>query len=44
MARALFLQLRAFVLAGHHDPGGQMGDSHRGVGGVDALTALPEDR
>ena len=36
----LVLQLRPLVLAGDDDAGGQVGDAHRGVGGVDALTAL----
>src|SRR5262249_53301430 len=33
----LVLQLRTLVLAGHHDPGWQVGDAYRRVGGVDAL-------
>ena len=33
------LVLRALVLAGHDDPGRQMGDAHRGVGLVDVLPA-----
>src|SRR6185312_15389379 len=33
------LDLAALVLAGHHDPGGQVGDPDRRVGGVDALAA-----
>src|SRR4029453_12146997 len=33
------LDLRALVLAGDHQPGGQMGQPHRGVGGVDTLAA-----
>ena len=37
----LVLQLGLLVLAGHHDAGGQVGDPHRGVGGVDALAAGP---
>src|SRR5690606_8864803 len=36
----LVLQLRAFVLAGHHDAGGKVRDAHGRVGGVDTLTAL----
>ena len=36
----LVLQLRAFVLAGDDDPGGQVGDAHSRVGGVHALAAL----
>ena len=36
----LVLQLRALVLAGHDDAGRKVRDSDRGVGGVDALTAL----
>src|SRR5690606_1451983 len=35
------LQLGAFVLAGDQDPGRQVGDPHRRVGGVDALAAGP---
>jgi hypothetical protein len=35
----LVLQLALLVLAGDHDAGGQVGDPHRGVGGVDALAA-----
>jgi len=38
--RLLFvLQLALLVLAGHHDPRGQVDDPHRGVGGVHALPA-----
>src|SRR3989440_302734 len=33
------LDLRALVLARHDDPGRDVRDAHRGVGGVDALTA-----
>src|SRR5215468_10831716 len=33
------LDLRAFVLAGDHEAGGDVGDAHRGVGGVDSLPA-----
>ena len=32
-------ELRALVLAGHHDPGRDVRDANRGVGGVDALAA-----
>ena len=37
--RLLVLQLRLLVLHGHHDAGGQVGEPHGGVGGVDALPA-----
>ena len=37
--RGLVLQLAALVLAGDDDAGGQVGQAHRGVGGVHALTA-----
>jgi hypothetical protein len=38
--RLLVLQLRLLVLARHHhDAGGQVGDAHGRVGGVDALAA-----
>src|SRR5712692_8469401 len=37
----LVLQLAFLVLAGHDDPGGQMGDPHGRVGGVHALAAGP---
>src|SRR6185295_7276470 len=33
------LDLRALLLAGHRDVGGQMRDAHRRVGGVDVLAA-----
>src|SRR5439155_18501097 len=33
------LDLRALVLAGHDEAGGDVGDAHGRVGGVDALTA-----
>src|SRR5581483_11277648 len=36
----LVLQLRAFVLACDDNSGGQVGNSYRRVGGVDALTTL----
>jgi hypothetical protein len=36
--RRLVLQLGALVLAGDDDAGGEVGDAHRGVGGVHALT------
>src|SRR5271166_5610872 len=35
----LVLQLALLVLAGHHDPAGQVGDPHRRVGRVHALPA-----
>ena len=35
----LVLQLALLVLAGDDDAGRQVGDAHRGVGGVDALAA-----
>ena len=35
----LVLQLALLVLAGDDDAGGQVGDAHRGVGGVDGLAA-----
>src|SRR3990172_8082864 len=37
----LILVLRALVLAGGHDPGGQVGDADGGVGHVDVLPAVP---
>ena len=37
----LVLQLALLVLAGHHDPGRQVGDPHRRVGRVHALPAGP---
>src|SRR4029434_9957716 len=33
------LDLRALVLAGHHEPGGDVGDAHGRVGRVDTLAA-----
>ena len=33
------LNLRAFVLHGHHDAGRDVGDAHRGIRGVHALSA-----
>src|SRR3990172_1501992 len=37
----LVFVLRALVLAGGHDPGGQVGDADGGVGHVDVLPAVP---
>ena len=40
MARSLILVLRALVLATGDQAGGDVGDAHGGVGGVDVLSAL----
>src|SRR5215469_11817904 len=37
----LVLVLRFLVLLDHHEPGRQMGDAHRAVGGVDRLPTRP---